>query len=156
MQSLEAIQRLMKVARDYVDGWIETHLVNSPEAPMDESVADLDVAAKVVEIMLNTALPIARFRLYVELDEVVVPKKQKQLSSNHHHEFTTCSVTIDGIKSSITFLSRESTNCRLILWEQATTVARMVTGFQGDSKSKEFRLWLKSLDLIQTSGNTLQ
>jgi hypothetical protein len=151
MNSLEAMTRLLSLAEVELRR-NETYGTETPE--LSESEQELATATAVITAMLNTALPIARFRVFVEVDPIQ-PKVKSVKERPVVAEFTGCAVTVGGVRSAIQGLSIEATNVRIMLFEQRHNGAEMISAYQGKTKTLAYRNWLKELDLFN-SAMTIQ
>lgn len=133
MSPVEAMTILMRVA----DGVRTTLEAIHPNDPVQKE--DIELAQAVITAMLNTALPVARFRCFVSVD---IDSKKK---SPVRREFTVCAPDIAGIQGGIVGLQAYQTDVHVTLWEQRAGGAEMVSGFQGPSKTQQYRRWLSSL-----------
>ena len=114
MQAVEALTRLIDIADAMADA------EDAEKAEQDQ------LAISICQAMLNTALPVARFRCFV------------QVESGKHlgREYTLCGVKIEDIVAGLTPLSRAGTKVYVTLWEQRATGADMIEGYQGMSTRK--------------------
>lgn len=131
MTPLEAMNRLIALADHY--------RVEEGGRPDDEAQVEDNIAVAVIQAMLNTALPIARFRAFVEVDA------QSQRRGKIRDEFTVCAPTIHGILGGLIGLHHAKTDVHVTLWEQKAEGASMLTGFQGATKSRRYRSWVEEL-----------
>lgn len=121
MQPLEALTRLIALA----DG-----MTAPPESPTrnvlhsEEDQQQNEVAISVCQAMLNTALPVARFRAFVKLES----------GPNEGLEFTICAVKITEIVAALMPLTLRPVKVYISLWEQRATGADMLAGYQGLSR----------------------
>lgn len=141
MNALEAMTRLIEhastSAKDIDRLREDPNFDVSPETR--EAVENLATAASVCQAMLNTALPIARFRLHVELKGV--------------GEHIISSASIKPIRYAMSDLTHNGDNLgiRATLWEQKSTGADMLEGFEGNTRTPLFRLWVKNLQLHEAN-----
>lgn len=118
MQPVEAITRLIALA----DG-----MTAPPDGPTrnvlhtEEEQQQNELAINVVQAMLNTALPVARFRCFVKIDS----------GSEEGLEFTVCAVKIEEIACALRPLTKATRKVYVNLWEQRATGADMLAGYQG-------------------------
>lgn len=126
MHSLEAMTRLIEASSSHAK-----YLQGSEEGE------ELETAIAVVQAVLNTALPIARFRLHVE-------------SITDRREFTVSSANIYTMLDVLKSMREGFKNTEVIcsLWEQTATGADMVSGFRGKTRAQNFRMWLKQIEVI--------
>lgn len=140
MNAAEAITRLLE------------HSDNFSRSPSyrreytEQEQEDLQLATAVVTAMLNTMLPIARFRAFVEVERSA---KKTHPVSRVTDEFTICAVSMKGIRSGIAGVSVSEMEARITIFEQTSSGATMVSGFQGSSKSQRYRMWYNSLDMLE-------
>lgn len=118
MQPVEAITRVLALA----DGMTappggETRNVSHTEEEQQQN----ELAISVCQAMLNTALPVARFRAFVKFDS----GKEEGL------EFTVCATKIEEIVAALDPLTKSSRKVYVSLWEQRATGADMLAGYQG-------------------------
>jgi hypothetical protein len=139
MSPLEAMRRLIQVGRGYVTHHMGAELGGGLDEEEEAFEALVTEACDITTLMLDTALPIARWRCHVEVDA------ESKVRGKIKDEFTICAVSIHGILGGLMGLSRIKTNVRLTLWEQRKTSAEMLSGYQGASKSSRYRDWLDSL-----------
>lgn len=146
MQAIEALTFLIQQADEELSK-NSTRYNEHPEQSDHER--QLELAASVCQAMLNVALPVARFRCFVSVEEVT-GKTKFGLG-----EFTISATSIDGIKLGIAALQMEALKVHATLWEQRATGADMLNGYQGYTKTLGFRNWLKQIDQFE-AAQTLQ
>lgn len=126
MNALEAMTRLIEAA---------SHYITEEGGPADPDMKkDLETAAAVAQAMLNTAIPIARFRMHVSLPESMP-------------EFTVSSPSTKALVE-VLQLIREKKKNQLItasLWEQHPQSAEMLHGFEGNTRADGFKYWIKQV-----------
>jgi len=137
MQPVEALTRLIALG-DAELKQNSTYGTDNPELSPNEE--QLSTALAIGQAMLNTAIPVARFRAHVTIDKIG-PSSKMGLG-----DFTVCGVSIPCIKNGLIGLSHEANEVHVTLWEQKATGADMLSGYQGHSKSKNYRLWLAAID----------
>lgn len=150
MQALEALTRLLSIA--------DIHLVTerARRAELEEGGPELDemdrkeVAVSICQAMLNTAIPVARYRAFVEVDDVQPKRTKVQAERAVRHEFTVCAVDMDGILSGLIGVTTVPTNVRLTIWEQRADGADMISGYQGQTKTMKYRQFLQGLKALET------
>lgn len=113
MQPVEAITRLIALADNRHDG-------RSVDPDNENEKLD-ELAVTVVQAMLNTALPVARFRCFVKIDS----------GSEEGLEYTICAVKIEEVVCALMPLTRATREVYVQLWEQRATGADMLAGYQG-------------------------
>lgn len=132
MQASEALQRLVTMADQY-----------APKVFSDEStpkfraeVENNQAAIAICQAMLNTAIPVARFRVFVQIDDI--PGKQDG------QEYTVCAVAISEIQAAVRYLHKDPLNVHVSLWEQRADGAEMLSGYQGRT-GPQYRKWVDSI-----------
>lgn len=146
MNAAEALTRLIDVS----DRYLKIAELNEDIDTIEKFNDETRTAAAVCTAMLNTFLPIARFRGHVEIDagqQKSSPGRAKLAATS---EFTACSVSMDGIRSSLASLSSVDTQVRVTIFEQRSTGADMLTGYQGPTKHQNFRRFLEGLNALET------
>lgn len=141
MQPVEALTRLIQVT-DLSIAEAKSQ-INMEDSIIAYEVEQNEVAVAIGQAMLNTALPVARFRAHVTIDKIG-PSSKLGLG-----DFTVCGVSIPSIKNGLIGLSHEGVEVHVSLWEQKATGADMLSGYQGHSKSRNFRLWLAYIDALE-------
>lgn len=141
MQAVEALTRLIKTT-DLSIAEAKSQ-INMEDSIIASEIEQNEVAVAVAQAMLNTALPVARFRAHVTIDKIG-PSSKLGLG-----DFTVCGVSIPSIKNGLIGLSHEGVEVHVSLWEQKATGADMLSGYQGHSKSRNFRLWLADIDTFE-------
>lgn len=140
MQAVEALTRLIALG----DAELKMNSTYGTEAQeLSPNEEELSTSVAVAQAMLNTALPVARFRAHVTIDKIG-PSSKLGLG-----DFTACGVSIPSIKNGLIGLSHEGVEVHVSLWEQKATGADMLSGYQGHSKSRNFRLWLADIDAFE-------
>lgn len=144
MQAVEALTRLIAMADARMtqdsDQILETLEEGGPEA---KEIEQDQLAVAICQAMLNTALPVARFRAHVQIEDST-DKKVPQ------GEFTISAVNMLSIRAGLEVLMRHPLNVMVSLWEQRETGADMISGYQGLTKIQNFRTWVKGLDSLET------
>lgn len=135
MNAAEAITRLIQFA-------------DSGEYDLltDEAREELKLATAVVTAILNTMMPITRYRAFVEIEEVA---KKRHAVGNVTAEFTVCAVSMAGIKSGLSGVSVNDMEIRAMVFEQTKDGATLVSGFQGFTKSQKYRSWFNTLESLE-------
>lgn len=141
MQAVEALTRLIRVT-DLSIAEAKSQ-VNMEDSIVASEIEQNEVAVAIGQAMLNTALPVARFRAHVTIDKIG-PSSKLGLG-----DFTVCGVSIPSIKNGLIGLSHEGVEVHVSLWEQKAAGADMLSGYQGHSKSRNFRLWLADIDAFE-------
>jgi len=149
MQPVEAINRLIAESDSRRNAFQEKSPDSEEWTDGDKAwIEELGVALAVCQAMLNTAIPVSRFRCFVEVDEEQPPRKGAD-PEEIRQEFTVCGVTIGSVMGGLVGLQRLKTNVRITLWEQRSTGADMISGYQGATKTLQYRNWLKSLPELE-------
>lgn len=142
MQAAEAITVLMGIAdQRHQSVKAGVTILDQPELENEQ------LALAIADAMLNTMLPVGRFRAFVEIATDFKADKKHPVA-NVTDEFTISSVTMSGIRSGIAGVAINDMDVRIVIYEQTVDGAEMVSGFQGFTKSQKFRSWLRSLDQI--------
>lgn len=150
MQALEALTRLLSIA--------DIHLgtERARRAELEEGGPELDemdrkeLAVSICQAMLNTAIPVARYRAFVEIDDYQPKRTRVQEDRAVLHQFTVCAVDMDGILSGLIGVTSLPTNVRLTIWEQRADGADMISGYQGQTKTMKYRQFLQGLKALET------
>jgi hypothetical protein len=142
MQAVEALNRLIAVADQYAP-----KVFSDQSSPEDRQEGEQNLLAiSVAQAMLNTALPVARWRCFVQYES----------GKEEGREFTICAVNIEDIVAALYPLSTMVRKVYITLWEQRPTGADMVQGFQGwthtPAKKKALRQFLDSLRQYSVSS----
>ena len=140
MQAVEALTRLIALGDDELK---KNSTYGTEAQELSSSEEELATAVAVGQAMLNTALPVARFRAHVTIDKIG-PSSKLGLG-----DFTVCGTSISSIKNGLIGLSHEGVEVHVSLWEQKAAGADMLSGYQGHSKSRNFRLWLADIDDLE-------
>lgn len=145
MQAVEALQRLIALADQYAPR------VASEEATPEvrDGIEQNLIAIAIAQAMLNTALPVARFRAFVEIDDKQPKRTAYQASVAPKHEFTICAVDMDGILSGLIGVTSVPTNVKVSLFEQRATGADMLSGYQGQTKTGNYKRFLEGLKALE-------
>lgn len=150
MQAVEALQTLILETDKRVAFRREVDPASIEEGgEKHEWYEHTTLAVAVAQAMLNTAIPVARFRAFVEVDDEQPKRTAAERERAIFAEFTICGTTINSIRSGLIGLSQVKTNCRVLIFEQRATGADMVTAFQGTSKTQQYRDFLKSLSGLE-------
>lgn len=135
MQAVEAMQRLITIADLSM---IDVRGKEGLSEAEQQALMDNETAIAIIQAMLNTALPVARFRCYVEIETAL----HKELREG---EFTVCAVDIKGIEAGLLFLARRPAIVKVHLFEQRQAGAEMIHGFEGRSGGIQFRRYVEGL-----------
>lgn len=122
MQAVEALTLLIALG-DQTLSLNSTVGTDNPE--LSENEETLKTAISIAQAMLNTALPVARFRCFIKIESGF------QLG----REYTICSPIIEDIVAALYPLSLLRVDVYITLWEQRSTGADMLEGFQGRARS---------------------
>lgn len=139
MTSLEAIQSLIAVADVHMSLSRSMAELGDMSPEQRETIENIEVAISTVQAVLNTAMPVARFRCYVSVE---VGKKPR---GPIRDDFTICAPTIEGITAGLIGLAQTRVDVHATLWEQRPLGAEMLSGYQGPSKVSRYRSWVESL-----------
>lgn len=142
MRAVEALERLLASADREINSRLIQQEVGSD---LPQELQDDMAAQAICQAMVNTAIPIARFRVHAEVKS---PDARK--TKVGECDFTVCGTTIQSVKAGIIALLKEDAQLYVTLWEQSAAGAEMLSGFQGASWSQPFRNWIKQLDHFQT------
>lgn len=148
MQAAEAMTLLIQMAderhRDAQQGRL---LIEEKDLEREK------LAVAVSTAMLNSMIPVARYRAFVE---VQLRARKSHPVGSVTSEFTVSATTMDGIKSGIAGVAINDMEIRIIIFEQTASGANMVSGFEGPTKSQRFRSWYGSLHQLETMPMTVQ
>jgi|SRR4051812_30667258 len=136
MRAIEALERLIKLG-DYALG---LHPSQRPENEEGQEFESNKAAVAICQAMVNTAIPIARYRAHVEVEQVWDKGAKIGVS-----DFSICSQNMAGIQAGIAALGRDNLTVRVTLWNQRADGADMLSGYQGQSKSQNFRIWYRDI-----------
>jgi hypothetical protein len=143
MQATEALTHLIALGDAMTAAPVEgTERVR----PRTEEEQERDtLAISVCQAMLNTALPVARFRLFVRIEN----------GKDDGREFTVCGVKIEDIIAAMTPYQNSARKLYVTLWEQRATGADMLEGFQGWTRvagKPSLKLYLEGLKKYSNEG----
>lgn len=142
MQASQALQTVLGLARERYSQ--EIWAVEGERDPQKEAIDWCDK-------ILNTAVPLARFRAMVTVEKVG-PKSKLGVG-----DFTVCGITISAIKNGLIGLSMEPLDIYLQLWEHRNEDVGgmdMLTGYQGPTKTLAYREFLRDIDRFQRDPST--
>jgi hypothetical protein len=152
MNASEALTRLIQCADEQIAATQGSFSEQTGEEPeIAPELEELQVAVAVSQAMLNMMLPVARYRCHVEVDAQQQKRSPGQQKLAAHSEFTSCSASMEGIKSSLVALSTVDTEVRVTVFEQRATGADMLVGYQGKTKNQRFRTFLDQLTGIEAA-----
>lgn len=143
MQAVEALTRVIALADFMTAAPLEGAERLRPRTESDQEQDSIALA--ICQAMLNTAIPVARFRAHVSIEAVHSKTSRLGLC-----EFTISAINIDGIKASLITYMREDLTIHATLWEQRATGADMLSGYQGLTLRQAFREWIREIDQFQT------
>lgn len=137
MQAVEALQTVLSMAEKLNTGRVS-------------NTGDEDLALAILYSMLNTALPVSKYRAYVEIVGDQPKRSAFENSIAVRDEFTICSVDMAGIVAGLKGLHHVPTHCRVTLFEQRETGADMLSGYTGLTKGHtNWKLFIESLFAIE-------
>lgn len=133
MQAVEALTILIRAGDEKAAA-----LRNAEQDPVisEEQSEELSIATAICQAMLNTALPVAKYRAFIEVEDEQPKRSKFQQSIAVSHEFTVCSVNMAGIISGLKGVTQVPTNVKVTVWEQRANGADMISGYQGQTKGK--------------------
>lgn len=141
MQPVEALTRIIAMADANTAARSDVSIPLAPqgeitEVPNDELEQD-KLAVSIAQAMLNTAIPVARFRCFVKIESGKMAGR----------EYTICAVNIEDIVASLYGLKINNFQVYITLWEQRATGAEMLESFQGRTRAtnKQFDRYLDEL-----------
>ena len=108
-----------------------------------------ELSVAVAQAMLNSMIPVARFRAFVEVDPIQPKRTAHQDKTAICYEFTICGINIEAIRGGLLGLLNAPTNCRVLVFEQRATGADVVSGFQGETKTQKYRNFLHELSALE-------
>lgn len=157
MQAVEALTILIRTGdevasnRRYAAELPEADFPTSADRDAQRNEAEqISLASTICQAMLNTALPVARFRAFIEVDNEQPKRSKFQESVAVHQEFTVCSVDMSGIISGLWGVTHIPTNVKITVWEQRADGADMISGYQGQTKTMKYRQFLRGLKALET------
>lgn len=150
MQPVEALTILIAVGDATLANRSGTFPLNPQsefvEDPLSEAEERVKLSVAVCQAMLNTALPVARWRAFVQIES----------GKEEGCEYTISGTKIEDIIAGLYPLGLIQRKLYVTLWEQRATGADMVEGYQGASRSiikkGSFSLYLEGLRKHSTSG----
>lgn len=140
MQAAEAITRLIAIADLFLkpEG-VEEDL--SDYSPENRASYEQDqLAISVSQAMLNSMIPVARFRVFIRIES----------GQFEGAEYTVCCTDILSVRAAVHALRSPARKVYIQLWEQRATGADMLLGFQGSTVGylkgkRSLDHWLESL-----------
>lgn len=128
MQAVEALTRLLAMADESIkSSCIDPESLDQDDPSLQRFQED-QIAIAVIQAMLNTALPVARFRCFVRIES----------GKAKGREYTLCAVRIEDIVAALHPLGSRKTDVYILLFEQRATGADALDGYQG-STGKGFK-----------------
>lgn len=143
MQAAEALQLLITLGDELLN-------LHPSQRPANENKDREELALAVSQAMLNSMIPVARYRAFVEVDEEQPKRSKYQESIAITGEFTICSVNMAGIRGGMIGLSHVPTKVRVMIFEQRATGADVLTAYQGETKTVQFKRFLEGLHALET------
>lgn len=142
MQAVEAMQRLIAMSDELLG-------LHPSQRPENKNKEDSEVAVAIIQAMLNTALPVARYRAFVEIDDKKPKRSAYQETIAPTHEFTVCAVDMEGILSGLIGVTSVPVNVKITVFEQRADGADMISGYQGQTKVQGYRTFLRGLKALE-------
>lgn len=139
LTSLEAITVVLNTCDNHIGLMRSVSELNGLTPEQVERVENIEIAISTVQAMLNTALPIARFRCFVSVQAGKPPKGPIR------DDYTVCSASMAGITAGLIGLAHTRVDVHATVWEQGALGAEMLSGYQGPSKVSRYRSWIESL-----------
>ncbi len=137
MRAAEALERLLMMATELMG-------IHPSQRPVEAEQKEAEeVATAICTAMLNTAIPIARWRLHVEIEEV---ERKSKFSVT---DFTICATHTASLQSALVGFWLADAKVSISLWEQKVNGAEMVMGYQGHTKDQKFRRFFDQLKYWQ-------
>lgn len=144
MQAVEAMQRLIAMSDELLG-------LHPSQRPANENKEQDEVAIAIIQAMLNTALPVARYRAFVEVDQDQPKRSKFQERVAVRDEYTVCGVTMASLISGLVGITHVVTNVKVTVFEQRADGADMISGYQGQTKGKaEWARFLRGLTALES------
>jgi hypothetical protein len=150
MQAVEGMTRLIALADELIkeEGVLvlgTRDLVLDGALTEDIEMEELKLAAAVCTAMLNTALPVAKYRVFVRFDKCF-PKEEIGT------EYTLCGVRMSDIRAALRSLDHHNREVYITIFEQGEAGADMISGYQGQTSTinRKYRKWLDSLSALES------
>lgn len=142
MQAVEGLTRLITLGDLYTK--VREELANPTPEEQAEREQD-QLAISICQAMLNTALPVAKYRVFVKIES----------GREKGREYTICAVSIEDIVAALYPLTQMIRSVYVTLWEQRATGADMLEGFQGPTRDRKgrFRSYLDMLKKYRVLAN---
>ena len=142
MQAAEAITRLIDLADRYAPKVFSEESTPEFRAEVEEN----QVAISIAQAMLNSMIPVARFRVFIRIES----------GTFDGAEYTVCCTDIKSVRTAVYALRSPARKIYIQLWEQRATGADMLLGFQGSTASfmkgkRSLDHWLDSLSQFEHS-----
>lgn len=148
MQPVEALNRLIALA-DIITAPPSTHRHRTEEEQEQDALA-----ISVCQAILNTALPVARYRVFVRLEKTYP-------QSDVNSEYTVCCADIKSVIGALRQLAGQKREVYVQVWEQKKMGAEMVSGYQGitnglSSGARRYTDWLKALSYLEDQPQAVE
>lgn len=143
MQAAEALTRLIAMGDELLG-------LHPSQRPANEDKEREELAITIAQAMLNSMIPVARYRVHVEIDAEQPLRKSAEDARAVHEEFTACATQMHGILGALIGITMTKTNVRVSLWEQRPTGADMISGYQGPTKCLAYKTWLQEIVALET------
>lgn len=141
MRAAEALETLIAAA---------DHYIKEEGGPADPAFKErLEVATAICQAMLNTAIPVARFRLHIDTRNTDAKSRIGDV------DFTVSATSIPSLKHTLKPFIKEDAQIHCTLWNQYPDRAEMLTGYQGATMHQGFRNWVRSLDAFEYEVSTV-
>ena len=142
MQATEALTRLIAAAEARLN---LNESRNTERVEQSDHEQQLELATAICQAMLNTAIPVARFRALIELQADQPRRSKWEDFIAAKQEFTISAVNMKGILGGLGAITNVPTGIRLSIWEQRQTGVDMVSGYEGQTKTAGYRQFLLGL-----------
>lgn len=138
MRALEALTRVIA----HAEAELNLNSTRGTDAvDQSESEKELEEAVELCKAILETALPLARYRVHVEF--------RPTFGDKGPYEYTLCAVRLNDVVKALSNL--RMAEIRVNVWEHKTSSASLIFGFQGMVGSKPFKLFLSHLTDLELS-----
>lgn len=154
MQAVEALSLLIQVGDQRASDLrnLAPHLDSDDEIQRTtEQSEELSLASAICQAMLNTALPVAKYRAFVEVEAKHPKRSAYQESVAVRHEFTVCGVNMAAILSGLIGITSVPTSVKVTVWEQRANGADMISGYQGATKTGQYKQFLQGLIALESA-----
>jgi hypothetical protein len=143
MHPAEALTLLIKQADNWVSLTKSTEQIVQRTPEETNWLEELEIAISIGQAMLNTAIPVVRFRCFVQVDPI--SKKKTPVRD----EFVITATNVAALRSGLVALRHYKVDVHVTLWEQRAQGADMLSGYQGPTKSERYESWLESLSMYE-------